>query len=270
MRLPVNPFLVVTLCLGGLLALAGCGGGGGDSDEPPAPSGGWVTITTPTTEPEFTEYCNEAYLAGEAFVSPDWSAVGSDGTVVTGVTVTWYNAATGASGAATQRADICYLLGTPYPCNHTWSASPALAVGTNEIRVTATDPDGRTGTDAITIHHPEVSYSVSGTVETAEGIGLSFRDSQLDLDLVNLSDSSSTRRTVTSTDGSYRFSCVRSAFSYTITPSSPIHYEFAPQTRTVVASDFWQYYTLSPDGWSGEVVINGADVTDRDFLATHQ
>lgn len=329
MGLPFRFLSVPALCLGVLLMLSGCGGGGGD--EPP-PNGGWVTITSPTNEPSLTDYCNEAYLSGEAFISPDWSAVGFDGTVVTGVTITWHNAATGESGTATQHASVCYVLGTPVPCNNTWWATVPMAVGSNEITITASDPDGRTGTDSITIDHPARSYSLSGTVRTESGIGLSFRDSQIDL---ILSDGSTTRRSVTSSDGTYRFSCARSGVPYTITPSSPIAYAFTPLqqsvvvtdadaseldftspawflsgkallesgggvagmlvqvsgsgsgvsqltdnagsyrlalpdgTYTVVAADFFGYYTLSPDGWVNPVIINGADLADRNFLATH-
>jgi hypothetical protein len=331
-RLPIHSLSVPALCLGILFLLAGCGGGGGGGDEPPLPSGGWVTITSPTDEPTFTDYCNEAYLSGEAFISPDWSAVGFDGTVITGVTVTWFNAATGGSGTATQQASICYFMTTPYPCDNTWRAAVPMAVGSNQITVTASDPSGRTGTDTITINHPEPSFSVSGTVRTEAGVGLSFRESQLDL---TLSDGSTTRRTVTSIDGSYQFSCARSGVPYSVTPSSPIAYEFTPPqqvvqvlnadlsdvdfttpawfisgrvllesgggvpgilvqvsgtgtvvsqltdhsgsyrlalpngTYTLWASDFWGYYTLSPDGWVSPVLINSADVTEQNFLAIH-
>ncbi len=333
MGFPIRSLSVLALCLGVLLLLTGCGGGGGGGEEPPPPSGGWVTITSPTTDPSFTDYCNEAYLFGQAFISPDWSAVGAGGTVLTGVTVTWYNAANGQSGPATQSASICYILGTPVPCNHVWWATVPMEVGQNEIRVTATDPDGRTGTDTLTIDHPERSFSLSGTVKTDAGIGLSFRESQLDLVMAG---GGTTRRTVTSIDGSYRFSCARSNVVYTITPYSPIDYDFTPAEQTVmvqgddendldfttpawflsgrvqlesggglpdmmvnvsdgsdtdvtqftdstgayrlalpngsytvVARDIWNYFTLSPDGWTGPVVINGSDVADQNFLATH-
>lgn len=322
--------LFAAIFVGVVSILSGCGGGGGGSDGS-LPGGGWVTITMPTTEPSFVDDCNEAYLFGEAFISPDWFAVGD--TVATGVTVTWYNAGTGSGGQAAQRASICYLFGTPTPCNHVWWATIPLVVGSNEITVTATDPDGRIGTDVITIGHPETSYSLSGRVATGDGFGLAFRDSQIDLEL---SDGSVTRRTVTSIDGSYRFSCARSGVTYEITPSSPVSYGFEPAQRQVVspgadvedldfsteawflsgrvlrendsgvsgimihvtgndsdtdisqltddsgiyrlalpngiytiqAYDFFGVYTVSPSGWVGDTVISGADLGDRDFLAT--
>jgi hypothetical protein len=317
------------LCVAMLFVLAGCGGGGGDGDEPPAPSGGWVTITGPTTAPTSTEYCNEVYLSGDAFISPTWSAVAYDGTVITGVTVAWYNAATGQSGSAAQRAKACRLpLGPPYPCEHVWWATVPMAVGSNEITLTASDPDGRIGTDTITVDHPERSFNVSGTARTEAGAALSFRESELGL---TLSDGSTARRTVTSLDGTYVLDCVRPGVPYSIAPSSPIAYVFTPLQHdvlvqnadlsgldfttpawflsgqvlreyasdvilvqvngsgtaasqladdsgryrfalpdgvyTVVAREFWGLYTLNPDGWTGEVVINGADVEERDFQA---
>lgn len=241
------------LALAAVLAvLAGCGGGAGDGDGP-EPGGGWIVISTPTADPSFTDYCNTTYLAGEAFISPDWSHCCSGSAEDTGVTVTWYNASTGAGGAASQHVDICYLFGTPYLCNHTWSAVVPLAVGLNEVRVTATDPGGLTGTDEIAITHPEITYSLSGAVTTSAGSGLGYADSAITLEL---DDGTTTRRTVTSVDGSYRFSCVRDG-SYVMTPSSPIDYLFVPlEHRPTVAGGDMGGLDFTTDAWflSGQVV----------------
>lgn len=253
MVVPRSP-LPLLLCL--LFVLAGCGGGDGDADEAPVAGGGWIYITVPTPEPTYIDFCNSSYLAGDAFISPEYSHCCSGSAEDTGVTVSWYNASTGVGGAALQQVEICYLLGQPYLCNHSWSATVPLAIGVNEIRVTATDPGGRTGTDTIGISHPETSHMLSGSATTDAGVGLAYRESAIDL---SLSDGLVTQRTVTSLDGSYRFDCVRDG-AYVITPSSPIAYSFSPPAQhPVVAGADVADLNFTTSAWfvSGQVVLEG-------------
>jgi hypothetical protein len=156
------------------------------------------------------------------------------------VTVSWRNLTTGASGPASQRVRTCWAL-TPYLCDHTWSADIPLALGTNEITVTAEDPDRRIGSATVLIDHPETSYAVSGIVATEAGHGLAFHETKLELDL---SDGSVSTKTVTGTGGGYRFTCVRNG-AYTLTPVSPIAYVFSPSE-------------LNP-------TVAGADVSNQNF-----
>jgi hypothetical protein len=206
-----------------LFLCAGCGGGGGGGSSDPVTGGGWVTIQIPGEGPGHTDYCNAAALRGQAFISPDWFRCCSGSAEDTGVTVSWRNLTTGASGPASQRVRTCWAL-TQYLCDHTWSADIPLALGTNEITVTAEDPGGRTGSATVRIDHPETSYAVSGLVTTERGHGLAFRETNLE---IVLSDGTVSTRAVTGTDGGYRFACVRNG-DYTLTPVSPIAYDFSP------------------------------------------
>jgi hypothetical protein len=98
---------------------AGIGGPPPDVDPPT------VEILTPTTDPTWETSSSPVELGG----------VASDNVGVT--SVSWSNAATGEEGTAT---------GTT-----SWTASIPLAVGGNEITVTARDAAGNTGDDVITV-----------------------------------------------------------------------------------------------------------------------
>jgi hypothetical protein len=103
---------------------------GGDA-VPPA-----VAITTPTTAATFDATSSPQSMSGTA----------SDNVAVS--TVTWSNAATGASGTAT---------GTT-----TWSALIALVPGPNAITVTAFDASGNSATDTITVNLPGAPAAAGG------------------------------------------------------------------------------------------------------------
>src|SRR5713101_7769152 len=159
------------------LLMSGLGASGCSDDGIPVTGtdrhdGGFVTITAPTSEPRASTVCNSVFLAGSAFISPTWSGGSGSAEEITGVTVYWRNETTGNSGNASQTVSWCELLGYPYPCDHTWSATVPLALGENLITVTASDPSGRTGQGSITVSKPVPSYSVSGRVVNQRGAGL--------------------------------------------------------------------------------------------------
>ena len=101
-------------------AASACGRGGGKTRSTPV-----VIIKTPTTAATYVTNTTPIALGGRAL---DNKGIAS---------VTWSNAATGGSGAAT---------GTT-----AWTSSVPLASGSNLITVTASDADGKTGTDSITV-----------------------------------------------------------------------------------------------------------------------
>jgi hypothetical protein len=119
-----------------------------DPEPPPNPNrgSGWVTIARgiETTSRDLIE------LQGSAFISPTHWRCCTGSATDTGVTVTWSNVTTGATGTATQQAAYCWLFQL-YLCAHTWSASIELAPGPNDIRVDAQDPGENYGTAAVTI-----------------------------------------------------------------------------------------------------------------------
>jgi hypothetical protein len=239
-----------TLLAALLLTLAGCSGSGGDA-VPPGPSGGWVTITSPSDSGSATTYCSSITLSGEAFISTDYYRCCSGSATDTGVTVSWENLVTGTSGTASQSVDYCYLFGTPYLCNHTWYAEVPLILGDNLIQLTATDPGGTGGIATITITQPEYSYSLSGRLSTYEGLGLGYFQSGVGLALSGPVSKSSTP---SSADGSgvvtgqYQFSCIPDG-SYTITPVTPaFNYLFEPPSL--------------------EFSVVGQDVVNLDFRTT--
>ena len=158
------------LGIGSLLAalLSGCGGGGGDSAPPPAPpsgnvGAGRVSITSPTANQTTTENTS-IVVSGEAFISPSCGTFGCAGSqmdakMVTGVDVTWTNSTTGTIGSTSQAIVICPLgFSNSYLCGHNWSASIPLALGSNNIRIRASDAFGNVGTASITIQRaPDVT-----------------------------------------------------------------------------------------------------------------
>ena len=231
----------------GLITIIGSGGGGGggggsSSDSTGDTSNGQITITFPTSESSYTEYCNSVDLSGEAFISPTWSRCCTGSAEDTGVTVTWENRTTGESGNASQRVDICYLLFSPYLCDHTWSVSVPLILGDNFIVVTASDPAGETGKDSITVVKPEYTYCISGKVVNMNGRPLGTSVSDIDL---HLSGENIDEDAIVYANGSYEIGCIPNG-SYTLTPTSPMDYTFEPEYHTIV--------------------INGSDVSEINFV----
>jgi hypothetical protein len=134
-----------------MAVLVACGGG--DSGPPPPQNPAWISLdtvegATPAGAQAYTTDAGSVSLAGTAFISPGWwhccSGMASD----TGVTVNWANAATASSANAFQRAVEDPLFGLT---QNQWSATIPLAMGSNAISVTASDPAGYTATDAITV-----------------------------------------------------------------------------------------------------------------------
>ncbi|MCX7794713.1 MAG: hypothetical protein N2257_09995 [Thermodesulfovibrionales bacterium] len=130
---------------------ASCGGGGVNGDYEFRNGNGWVTIEYPTTEPTFSTNDDSIYLSGRAFISPTHWRCCSGSAEDTGVKVTWENKTTNQGGDTYQSVQICNFLGTPYLCNHRWSATVPLVYGNNYIVITAIDLGGLSGKDSITV-----------------------------------------------------------------------------------------------------------------------
>jgi hypothetical protein len=143
--------------------LAACGGGGGGS-------GGWVTIQSDNSP------AIDKRMHGEAFKSPFHTTecfyigntcVFENQVWHPGVRVTWENLTTGEKGDAWrqqgQTADEPYV-DEPYK----WNAVVKLTLGTNQVRITATDISGNYGTAETTLlGAPPVPSDVS--IESADG-----------------------------------------------------------------------------------------------------
>ena len=221
-----------------VLASIGCsrGGGGGTDSSNDSSSGGWITITDPSDTGTASTYCNTETISGEAFISPTYYRCCSGSASDTGVTVTWENLTTGANGSASQSVQICYLFGSPYLCNHSWSASVPLIVGSNVVRVTAVDPAGVNGSATITISKPALSYSATGTLSTSDGFGMGYFQSGLQVQLTGTANKISTPSSAGSI-GQYNFTCLPND-SYTVTPiSQSFNYNFSPELRDFVIAD---------------------------------
>ena len=118
-----------------VLALSACGGGG---DDGPREIQGLVTIESPTESPTFGPVSQATVIV-------------SGSRSLTAQSVTWSNAA-GGSGTAELTVQQCFVGGAgPFDCNHGWTMSVPLTIGTNTITVTGTNPSGDFGRDAITI-----------------------------------------------------------------------------------------------------------------------
>jgi hypothetical protein len=115
-----------------LVGLSACGGGG-DEDRP-SEIPGLITIESPASSGQT--------CAATVTVSGSRSA--------TAPSVTWSNSA-GGSGTAQLTGEECFIAGFRLPCNTGFNMSVPLAVGANTITVTATNPDGDFGRDAITL-----------------------------------------------------------------------------------------------------------------------
>jgi hypothetical protein len=201
------------------------------------PSGGDITITIPTESSYTSTSCDTAHLSGNAFISNSYSRCCSGDAKDTGVTVTWVNLITGATGAADQYVRTCYgLFNYPYLCGHSWSADIPLILGDNIIKVTAVDPGGTGGTDTITVYKPEYSYTVSGLLSTPEGTGVGYDQSGIEVELLS-NENLTTRPASTGTVGDYEFTCIPNG-SYTLVPvSSSFTYVFEPEYRTFTVAD---------------------------------
>lgn len=234
------------------LIVFACGGGGGGDGGGNTSDHGLITITDPTSDSMTTTDCNEIYLSGDAFISKTWSRCCSYTAEDTGVTVTWENKTSGASGRTEQSVDYCGFLGHTYLCDHTWSVTIPLVLGDNSITITASDPGGVTGHDYITVKKSVLSYSISGKVTTTSGRAIwnpwdfSCQDRWHCQGVkLTLQGTDSTFHAFTDKDGNYSHSCVKNG-SYILTPSSDFNFAFTPANR--------------------EVAVSSADVTSQDFV----
>ena len=171
------------LGIGSLLAalLSGCGGGGGgsgggESSTPEPSGGGWITITYPESSSGSTSTnSSSVFLSGDAFISARHWRCCTGHASDTGVTVTWSNATTGASGTAHQTPKYVCLFSTCVLIGHSWYASIPLAVGGNITTVTAIDPSGYFGRATIAVTRtPDITpptVSATSPASGATGVG---------------------------------------------------------------------------------------------------
>jgi hypothetical protein len=243
--LGVSWLFVGRLAAFGLLALAlpltGCGGGGGGSGSGTTNFGPGISITSPTTDPTFSQVCNSQGLIGGAGFGKSAKCCNGTAEELTGVRVTWTNAATGTTGQAFQSVQLCPFL---FLCNHTWSAFIPLVLGDNQITVTASDTaTGAASTETITINKPILTYTVSGTFSSHLGAPPGNVHSQ-----VTRVGADGSHSVSISPSGSYAMSCMADG-TYTLTPTSTkINYVFTPANLSVT--------------------VAGADVIGQNFTAT--
>lgn len=162
------PLSLIAILAGLFSFIPSCGGGGaGNSNGSGACStntgAGWVTIDAPAATTPDSAFIR---LTGTAFISPTWYRCCSGSADDTGVTISWSNPASGSSGIAYHAVEICYFFFQPYLCNHTWSATVPLALGSNTITVTASDPGTNRGSSCLTATRtpdlsPPTVYSVN-------------------------------------------------------------------------------------------------------------
>lgn len=224
-----------------VLPLTGCGSGGDEYGSSTTNFGPGISITSPTTDPTFSQVCNSQDLIGGAGFGKSAKCCNGTAVELTGVRVTWTNAATGTSGQAFQSIQVCPFF---FLCNHTWSIFIPLVLGDNQITITATDTTtGAASTDTITINKPVLTYTVSGTFTSHLGAPPGNVHSQVTRVGADGSHSVSILPS-----GSYAMSCITDG-TYTLTPSSTkINYVFSPANRSIT--------------------VAGADVTGQDFTAT--
>lgn len=122
-----------------------------DTDHPQNVGSGWISIQSPQQRPSATDR-NTIRLSGSAFVSRNHQRCCSGSATDTAVTVSWSNSA-GGGGGASQAAKYCsfFGFGPLFICEHTWSATASVVMGTNVIVVRAQDPDGNIGYNSIRV-----------------------------------------------------------------------------------------------------------------------
>jgi hypothetical protein len=128
-----------------IILMAGCGGGGDGSAPvntlPSNVGAGRVSITAPAYDGKSAS----ATISGDAFISPTWWGCNPNG-CVSGVTVTSQNLATGFISTVQPKMSCVLSL-----CDNTWSSTLPLAVGSNSILVSASDPSGNIGYASCTL-----------------------------------------------------------------------------------------------------------------------
>lgn len=168
----------------GLITIIGSGGGGGGgysgSDEDS--NIGWLEITSSPVRlnAEGEPY---AYVNGTAFESPGYIAhkcvglyclIGNYDNSYPGVDVTWENKSNNTSGTATSR------YGTATDWEHVWYAYIPLILGSNDIVITALDPDGNHSSDSVTVEYPPpdtTTPKVSSTYPADNAVNVAYNTS---------------------------------------------------------------------------------------------
>jgi N-acetylneuraminic acid mutarotase len=164
------------------LTLTACAPGGDDS--PPIENvgnvnAGWVTIDQPTSASTAATDSSSILMSGEAFISPNrFKCCTGSAEDDTRVTVTWTNATNGQRGSTNQRIFGGCGIGFPFGliCQHLWDAWVPLAIGVNNITITASDQDGNVGRKSLTVTRlPDVtSPAVNSTTPSASAVGTSL------------------------------------------------------------------------------------------------
>lgn len=171
----MNRLVSAAICCTALLIISGCEVVDDNTvtvERNPA----WIYIDSPAEEPYHETYLESVELGGSVFIDHidedpyTWEAqllIPRE----TGVIVNWWNRTTGEEGRAGQAAYAVCVGGYYYAvyCDwvQLWGAYVDLAVGENEIVISAQDSSGHTASDAIIIdspllHSPIInSFSVS-------------------------------------------------------------------------------------------------------------
>lgn len=161
---PYKTTLHAFLLVSSILMLTCCGSSSGSYDSAYESSNkGWLTIDSSrmTLSAEGEVY---ASIDGRAFESPEHSAHKCYGLCCLicyydnsypGVDVSWENQSNTYHGTATSR------YGTATDWNHFWHASIPLIVGSNNIVITASDPEGNYASDSIIVEYLPVPLNLS-------------------------------------------------------------------------------------------------------------
>jgi len=135
-----------------VFGLAACSGGGSGSGGTAADSSCdeyGVVIKEPTVASTYSVSVASLALSGIAPLAQKWDTCYPCVPSSAGVTVSWTNVATGATGTAYSTVRIGWFLGLPF-YTHVWWDSVPLQAGDNLIRVTATEDGSKVGQDCIT------------------------------------------------------------------------------------------------------------------------
>jgi hypothetical protein len=127
------------------LIATGCGGGGGGSGKIEYETGLNFSIPNPTGPPIETVEL-EMVLNGDALIPPPHPDCASTPPQLENLVITWENATSGSTGTGSYR-----VLCAGYLPSNGWEVSVPLEVGSNLITITATDPDGNTVSNNITV-----------------------------------------------------------------------------------------------------------------------
>lgn len=168
-----------------VLFISGCGGGGGGSDSSVEDSNiGWVEI-------KYSSIVNDnsgnvyAYISGTAFTNSSYVAHKCSELCCVlclyddsypGVDVVWENQTNGTRGSAISR------YGTLTDWEHIWSAQVPLALGSNKILISASDPAGNYASATTTVDYLPPAPTILST-DTG--------DSKITLEWSNVSDADS-------------------------------------------------------------------------------